>query len=105
MIEEANYLIAITEVYEILNNFNEEDLKKIPKSFMDFLDAKRIKGYVTKFDYSRPLEELPLKLESKVLLGIIYKTYWCNEKEREEFDKVLKENSIKMKKKLNDNFE
>ena len=99
MIEEQNYLIAITEVYEVLQYFDEEDLKRIPKSFMKFLVSKRIKDYVTNFDYSKSLDELPLKLESKILLGIIYKAYWCNEKEREEYDEVLKQNSIKMKRK------
>lgn len=100
MIEEQNYLIAITEVYEVLKYFDEKDLKKIPKSFMKFLEDKRIKGYVINYDYTKPLEELPLKIESKVLLGLIYKTYWCDKEEKKEYDEILKRNSKKMKGKL-----
>ena len=100
MNKEQNYLIAITEVYEVLKYFREDDLKKIPKSFMQFLEEKRIKEYVTNFDYSKALEELPLKLESKILLGLIYKTYWCDEERKIEYDKILKENSLKLRSKI-----
>lgn len=92
---DREYLIAVTEVSEVLKYFNKQDLDKIPKRFISFLEAEKLKDYDVDFDFSKPLTELPLRDSSKALLGLIYKNYLCDENEKKQYEKLLESNTKK----------
>ena len=85
------YQEAATETLKILENTDIDDVKKIPKKFLEFLEKISSKTYNPIFDYSKPIRELNLKPKTKALLGIIYLKYWANEEERNIFRKKTKE--------------
>ena len=76
---------AAVEFNCILNNASPEIIKKIPKSFIDFM--KNIASTTYKFDYdkSKKLNEQTLKPETRGLLSLVYSDYICNDKEKEEY--------------------
>lgn len=98
---EKEYSIVATEVLEILKHFRKEDIEKISPKFIEFLEAKKDSKYNPNFNFSNcAITEIPMKKETKAMLGMIYRSYWCNEDERKEYDKILIENSKKKNEKL-----
>lgn len=92
---DKEYLIAVTEVSEVLKYFNKRDLDKIPKKFISFLETEKLEDYAVDFDFSLPLTELPLRDSSKALLGLIYKNYLCDETEKKRYEELLESNTKK----------
>ena len=76
---------AAVEFNCILSNASPEIIKKIPKSFINFM--KDIASTTYKFDYdkSKKLNEQTLKLETRGLISLVYSDYICNDKEKEEY--------------------
>lgn len=100
----TEYSIAATEVLEILDNTNKEDIEKIPKKFIDFLKQNCSKNYKPNIDYSRPIEEMNLKKKTIDILAIICSKYWCDDFNKIEFDNMLEWNEIIQKEKLNEKY-
>lgn len=94
MIEDKNFSKACKEVSEILRNIEEEDLEKIPKEFLDKIKKNADIDYETKLDYNKSFEEQEVLPETIDLLAYIYRKYWCNQEEKEEFDTIMKKNDI-----------
>lgn len=78
------------EVLEILKHIDIEDYKKIPNKFIKFLTIKQSKDYIVNIDYSKSLGEMNLRNKTKAMLAIIYNRYICDEQEKKELDKILK---------------
>lgn len=95
----TEYVIGITEVNEVLKNFDQDEVKKIPKTFLDFLEVNSNPDYKTNLDFSQPLLTCGLRPQSVVLLTLIYNEFWCNKSQRDELKEILKENSIKERQK------
>ena len=96
---DREFSIAATEVLFLLQYFRTQDVEKISNKFINFLENASDKDYVVTFDRTKLLTELDLNKNTKALLGLIYKNYWCNDTEREEYNKLLLENENKKKKK------
>lgn len=101
---DLEYSMAATEVLEVLKNFKKEDVEKISPQFLEFLKSKKLDNYKAEFDFSKPITELELRGSSKAMLGMIYRTYWCNEEEKKEYDKLLRKNSIEHQKQLREKY-
>ena len=93
----VNYSDAAVEVLDILNYTNQEDVRKIPQSFIKFLSEIANKDYKVKFNHKEPVSGLNLRKQTKELLGFIYITWWCNGKERENYKKIIHSNNSKTK--------
>lgn len=76
MISEVN-ADAMAEVIHYLKGIRQDDIDKIPKKFMQYLNANASKEYVCKFDYNKPLKELKLLDETRGIIGMICYNYWC----------------------------
>lgn len=87
---------AAVEFNGILSNASPEIIKKIPKSFINFM--KDIASTTYKFDYdkSKKLNEQTLKLETRGLISLVYSDYICNDNEKEEYMNKCK-NHLKIK--------
>lgn len=81
------YAEASCEVLNILNHMSKEDLSKVSCKFIDFLKTNASRDYVPNLDYSKSLNEMNLKEETRALLSIMYKKYWCSEEERQVLQK------------------
>lgn len=82
---------VISEVNAILNQLNEDSLKKIPKKFLYELK----KNATVNVDYispQLPLEEIDLQEETKEVIAVIAYTYFCNEEEKKQWNIDLLEN-------------
>ena len=101
MMEETQYSEAATEVLDILTYTREEDVKKIPQSFINFLNNISNKQYTPKFNHEYSINELNLATKTKELLGFIYITWWCGENERKKYKNIIQSNNIKLEKTIN----
>ena len=97
MIELSKFSKACKEVLEILNNVEEKDLEKIPKDFIDDIKKNAHKNYIPNIDINKKFEEQELLPETIDLLAYIYRKYWCDEKEKYKFDRIIQENENKEK--------
>lgn len=91
-VEISEYRIAATEVVYILDYFSEEFKANIPTNFLKFLNEQAIPDYNPNFDFSHGLDRLELRNKTKALLAMIYRNYMCSEKEKIEYEKILKQN-------------
>ena len=84
MIKVENYPNAYKEVYEILKYVPKEDLKRVPKKFMDMIDTSK--------DF---IDEHELMIETRTILAYIFLNYWATEIQKEKVN-------IKFKKDIED---
>lgn len=96
----VEYSEAITETLDIIRHTRKEEVDKISSEFMEFLNANASKTYKPELDHTKKIKEMQLKRKTKVILAIIYKKFWCNSEKQEQFNRVLKENEIKLENKL-----
>ena len=99
------YSIAISETLEILNHTKKEDINKIPSKFLEFLQNNASKEYTPALDFSKSLKEMNLSPKKIVILSIINKRYWCNDRERKAFEEKLKQNEMKYQRELNEKYD
>lgn len=84
---------AMAEVNYYLKGIKQEDLNKIPKKLILFLNENASKEYKCDFDYNKPLKELNLLDETRGIIGMICYNYWCvTENQKEQYIKKLSKN-------------
>lgn len=92
---------SAVEILEILKFCSDDVLRKIPKKFINYLEDIQSYDYVFEYDKSKKLEEQNLLPGTYYIMGLIYKDYICNEKERADYIQELnnfKQNEEKNKK-------
>lgn len=95
---EFEYNDAAVEVLDILNYTNQEDVRKIPQSFIKFLTEIANKNYKVNFNHNGKISGLNLRKQTKELLGFIYITWWCNDKDRDDYKNLIQSNNLKIEK-------
>ena len=87
------YKIAMAETLHYFKGISQTDINKIPNKFMTFLKDNASKDYNCDFDYTKPLNELNLKNETRGLIAMICLNYWCEtEEQKNNLKKHLTEN-------------
>lgn len=99
-----DYSEAATEVLEILNNTNKEDVEQIPKKFIEFLKEVSSKTYKPDICYFKPIEEMNLKKRTIDILSMICINYWCDNMSKIEFINKLEYNEKIQQEKLNEKY-
>ena len=76
---------------EFLINCLDDDLKsKIPNSYLEQIQQKKIAGYFPKIDINLPLEEQNFSKEAYAMFGMVYLQYICTDNEnRKNFIREL----------------
>lgn len=74
-----DYTKAYTEVFYMINNFEENIKSKIPNEFMDFLRSKMNLKYV-------PIDDNSISEEAKAILSVVYSEYICSDEEKDKWD-------------------
>lgn len=101
----AQYEIAMAETLHYLKGIRKEDVDKIPKKMMNFLQENASKNYQCDFDYTKPLSELNLQQETRGIIGCICLNCWCEtEEQKNAFMKKIKENEKSFQEKLNQKY-
>jgi len=95
---------GISETLEIMEHIDKVYIEKIPKEFIDFLDKNKSANYIPNLDHTKKINEMDLKEETKHLLSIIYMMYWCNEEERADYIKLLKQNEKNYQNEINEKY-
>lgn len=91
----VEYSEAAVEVLDILNYTNQKDVRKIPQSFIKFLTEIANKNYKVNFNHNGPISGLNLRKQTRELLGFIYITWWCNDKDRNNYKNIIHSNNSK----------
>ena len=95
---------AAVEVLDILDNTDQEDVAKIPESFIRFLVENASEDYVVNLDHSKPISELNIKEQTKEILGTIYINWWCDNNQREQYKKQIEEQEKNKQKELREKY-
>ncbi len=98
------YAEASVEVLDILEHMNANDLARVSNKFIDFLKENASKNYICNLDYSKKLNDMELKKETRGLLALMYEKYWCPEEEKEELKKKFYENEKKYQEELREKY-
>ena len=98
------YAEASVEVLDILEHMNTNDLARVSNKFIDFLKENASKNYICNLDYSKKLNDMELKEETRGLLALMYEKYWCPEEEKEELKKKFYENEKKYQEELREKY-
>ena len=89
----VNNANAMAEVIYYLKGIKQEDINKIPKKLMQYLNENASKEHICSFDYNKPLKELDILDEARGIIGMICYNYWCvTEQQKEQYLKKLSMN-------------
>ena len=100
----VEYRKSICEVLDILKHTRKEDVDKISPKFMDFLNKNKDDNYIPNLDHTKRIKEMNLSDTTIGILSIINSKFWCNDEQRQEFNKKLNENEIKYQKELREKY-
>lgn len=88
------YKQSLTEINTILDFMGTEYTKKLPKQLIKFIKENMDTSYQSNISKNQPINEQPIKKDTKILLSLIYRNYWCTQEEKKilmDKDKRLKE--------------
>ena len=85
------YKQSLTELNAIIHYMNIEYLKKIPQKFIDFINKNMDVNYKPNISQNIPINEQNIKQDTKVLLSLLYRNYWCDSEVKNE---LLNEDAI-----------
>ena len=100
----SKYAEASVEILDILDHMNTSDLEKVPDGFINILRKNASKQYISNLDYSKKLNDMKLRKETKELLAFMYEKYWCPEEEKSDLKKRLWENEQKYQQELREKY-
>lgn len=97
--------IVFAEVKHYLKGIRQEDIDKIPKKILKYINENASKDYKCNFDYNAPLKDLNILDETRGFIGLICYYYWCNTKElKKSFLKRINENEKRFQEKLKEKY-
>lgn len=77
------YKQALTELNTIIHYMDIEYLKKLPKKLVAFINKNMDMEYKPNIDKNIPINEQNLKKDTKILLSLLYRNYWCDDEIKE----------------------
>jgi len=89
------YNNAFTEVYEILNCLEEEELSKIPEDILKTIKENRNFNYIYKIDTTVLLKEQTMLPETKAILFNLFRDYLSTLEQKEKIIKMQHQERIK----------
>lgn len=96
---------AMAEVIYYLKGIKQEDINKIPKKLLQYLNDNASKEYKCDFDYNKPLKDLNLLDETRGIIGMICYNYWCiDEIQKKQYIDKLNINELKYQEFLHEKY-
>ena len=90
------------EIEEVLAHTQKELVQKIPINIRNFFleNTKNVTDYTAKYNPDVSLNEQELLDETKGILTLFYRDYWCSEEEKKKLENILNENERKYQEEL-----
>ena len=76
------YRESLTEVNTIFNFMEKKYIIKIPSKLKQFICDNMDKNYIPNINVNKKLSEQDINQDTKILLSLIYRNYWCGEEKR-----------------------
>ena len=89
-----NYNNAFTEVYEILNCLDEEEVNKILEEVRNVIEKNRNLDYNYEVNYDEDLSNQPMLTETKAILFNLFRDYLSNPEQKHKILKMQKKERI-----------
>ena len=67
----------------IFSYMDPEEVQKVPEKILDFINNHYDKNYIPQIDQDIPLDSQEIKKDTKIMLSIFYRYYWCENEKRE----------------------
>lgn len=90
-----NYNNAFTEVYEILNCLDEEEVNKIPEEVRNVIEKNRNLDYNYEVNYDENLSNQPMLTETKAILFNLFRDYLSTPEQKQKILRMQQEERIK----------
>ena len=105
LVVDKNYAIAMSELLYFLKGFSDEEISKIPKELMNFLEENADQNYKCNFDYKANIEDLHLRDETYGLISMICYNYWCETtEEKKQYLDLLNESEKEYQKHISEKY-
>jgi len=101
---EIRYKNAFKEVYEILQNTEEDLVQKVPKKFITFLIDNMNKNYQTNINTNLDIDKQTLLPETEAILSLIFRSYWATNEEKAEFSIRDKQELLQIEKNIKNQY-
>ena len=98
------YSEAAVEVLDILDHTAIEKVNLIPTKFINYLKENAANDYEANLDYSKPINEMNIKIETKGILGTICRNWWWNVEQKQEYARLIKEKELKQQEELREKY-
>lgn len=99
------YTKALAELKVILENSEDKIIEKIPKKFIIFIEDNYDRDYSCNIKSDIPINDQNILDETKYLMALVYRSYLCDESEKQEYDKILRKNEENYQKKLHEKYD
>ncbi len=97
---QENLRYSFYEISEILRYLPIEYNSKLPEKFKDLINENKISNGF-KYDKDKTLDNQEMLHDTKILLSILYRAYWCSKEKKKELEE--EDNNILSKKYNADN--
>ena len=88
-----NIAKSYSEVDVILSKLDRRYYNKISKGFLNYININEDKEYKTYFVNNE--NSINISKYTQTLLALVYRTYFCDEEQRAEYDNILNNNQIR----------
>ena len=61
-----------------------EYINKLPNKLVSFIKENMDNSYISDINVNTPINEQPIKNDTKILLSLLYRNYWCSEEKKRE---------------------
>ena len=78
------YKQSLKEVDTILNFMEKKYIDKLPNKLIRFIKENMDNSYISNINVNIPINKQLVKENTKLLLSLIYRNYWCDEEKKKE---------------------
>lgn len=96
---------AFAEVSSIIKHMDKEMYVKIPKGFIGLIENNKDKEYKVNIDYTKSINEQKLLQDTRVILALMYRDYFCSPDKKQQLITEDKEEIRKAEKILKEKYE
>ena len=93
--ENLEYKKSLYQVSEIMKYISPDLRSKIPNNLISYIEKNKAKDYNWEIDKKENINNQEILPIAKQIISIIYMDYLCNEEEKNQLEKIWKENQAK----------